>query len=189
MYIYRWYILPIGGFYATYHLLGEPTTIIDIELNDHKSHNLIWTLIVQGMAKRNTCGWRWWNTAGGSRRESTSLAMSLVASCHGVWWVLKVKDFMFWNFHSVLVSLSLCQFFCCFYRTTVSGTGCFEKWYHSQQVAIDQSKGIIFVRCLEVRSWLKPAFSERQGQPLRLQLQGFLYFEYRQLRGYGAMDS
>ena len=38
------------------------------------------------------------------------------------------------------------------------------------------------MRCLEVRSWLKPAFSERQGQPLRLQ--GFLDFENRQLQGY-----
>ena len=27
--IYKWYILPIGGLYATYHLLGEPKTAID----------------------------------------------------------------------------------------------------------------------------------------------------------------
>ena len=27
--IYKWYILPIGGLYATYHLLGEPETTID----------------------------------------------------------------------------------------------------------------------------------------------------------------
>ena len=33
----------------------------------------------------------------------------------------------------------------------------------SQPVTIDHSKGMLFVRCLEVRSWLKPAFSERQG--------------------------
>ena len=26
---YKWYILPIGGLYATYHLLGEPETTID----------------------------------------------------------------------------------------------------------------------------------------------------------------
>ena len=24
--VYKWYILPIGGLYATYHLLGEPET-------------------------------------------------------------------------------------------------------------------------------------------------------------------
>ena len=30
IYIYKWYILPIGGLYATYHLLGEPETTIDI---------------------------------------------------------------------------------------------------------------------------------------------------------------
>ena len=29
---YKWYILPIGGLYATYHLLGEPETTIDVEL-------------------------------------------------------------------------------------------------------------------------------------------------------------
>ena len=27
--IYKWYILPIGGLYATYHLLGEPETAIE----------------------------------------------------------------------------------------------------------------------------------------------------------------
>ena len=27
--VYKWYILPIGGLYATYHLLGEPQTTID----------------------------------------------------------------------------------------------------------------------------------------------------------------
>ena len=27
--IYKWYILPIGGLYATYHLLGEPETTVD----------------------------------------------------------------------------------------------------------------------------------------------------------------
>ena len=27
--VYKWYILPIGGLYATYHLLGEPKTTID----------------------------------------------------------------------------------------------------------------------------------------------------------------
>ncbi len=26
---YKWSILPIGGLYATYHLLGEPETTID----------------------------------------------------------------------------------------------------------------------------------------------------------------
>ena len=26
----KWYILPIGGLYATYHLLGEPETTIEI---------------------------------------------------------------------------------------------------------------------------------------------------------------
>ena len=29
---YKWYILPIGGLYATYHLLGEPETTIDLRL-------------------------------------------------------------------------------------------------------------------------------------------------------------
>ena len=28
--IYKWYILPIGGLYATYHLLGEPETTIGL---------------------------------------------------------------------------------------------------------------------------------------------------------------
>ena len=28
--VYKWYILPIGGLYATYHLLGEPKTAIDL---------------------------------------------------------------------------------------------------------------------------------------------------------------
>ena len=27
--VYKWYILPIGGLHATYHLLGEPETTID----------------------------------------------------------------------------------------------------------------------------------------------------------------
>ena len=27
---YKWYILPIGGLYATYHLLGEPETTTEI---------------------------------------------------------------------------------------------------------------------------------------------------------------
>ena len=27
--VYKWYILPIGGLYATYHLLGEPETAIE----------------------------------------------------------------------------------------------------------------------------------------------------------------
>ena len=27
--IYKWYILPIGGLYNPYHLLGEPETAID----------------------------------------------------------------------------------------------------------------------------------------------------------------
>ena len=30
--VYKWYILPIGGLYNTYHLLGEPETAIDITL-------------------------------------------------------------------------------------------------------------------------------------------------------------
>ena len=28
--VYKWYILPTGGLYATYHLLGEPETTIDV---------------------------------------------------------------------------------------------------------------------------------------------------------------
>ena len=27
--VHKWYILPIGGLYATYHLLGEPETTIE----------------------------------------------------------------------------------------------------------------------------------------------------------------
>ena len=27
--VYKWYILPIGGLYATYHLLREPKTTIE----------------------------------------------------------------------------------------------------------------------------------------------------------------
>ena len=30
--VYKWYILPIGGLYATYHLLGEPETTIDLSI-------------------------------------------------------------------------------------------------------------------------------------------------------------
>ena len=30
--VYKWYILPIGGLYATYHLLGEPETTIEYTL-------------------------------------------------------------------------------------------------------------------------------------------------------------
>ena len=29
---YMWYMLSIGGLYATYHLLGEPETTIDIDM-------------------------------------------------------------------------------------------------------------------------------------------------------------
>ena len=28
--VYKWYILPIGGFYGTYHLLREPGNSIDL---------------------------------------------------------------------------------------------------------------------------------------------------------------
>ena len=31
--VYKWYILPIGGLYATYHLLGEPEATIDFLAN------------------------------------------------------------------------------------------------------------------------------------------------------------
>ena len=30
MVLYKWYILPIGGLYATYHLLWEPKTTIEV---------------------------------------------------------------------------------------------------------------------------------------------------------------
>ena len=30
IYIYKWYILPIGGLYATYHPLKEPETNIEL---------------------------------------------------------------------------------------------------------------------------------------------------------------
>ena len=29
--VYKWYILPIGGLYNPYHLLGEPETAIDFQ--------------------------------------------------------------------------------------------------------------------------------------------------------------
>ena len=35
--VYKWYILPIGGLYATYHLLGEPETTIDVDLKIENS--------------------------------------------------------------------------------------------------------------------------------------------------------
>ena len=31
--VYKWYILPIGGLYGTYHLLREPRNSIDITKN------------------------------------------------------------------------------------------------------------------------------------------------------------
>ena len=31
--VYKWYILPIGGLYATYHLLREPETTIETVTN------------------------------------------------------------------------------------------------------------------------------------------------------------
>ena len=34
--VYKWYILPIGGLYATYHLLGEPETTLEFPL--HSPH-------------------------------------------------------------------------------------------------------------------------------------------------------
>ena len=37
--VYKWYILPIGGLYATYHLLGEPETTIDFFLIHHQPIN------------------------------------------------------------------------------------------------------------------------------------------------------
>ena len=35
--VYKWYILPIGGLYATYHLLGEPETTIDFKLTSNSN--------------------------------------------------------------------------------------------------------------------------------------------------------
>ena len=40
--VYKWYILPIGGLYATYHLVGEPETTIDTV------HGLVLLLLVSG---------------------------------------------------------------------------------------------------------------------------------------------
>ena len=34
--VYKWYILPIGGLYATYHLLGEPETTIEESKKKHQ---------------------------------------------------------------------------------------------------------------------------------------------------------
>ena len=39
--VYKWYILPIGGLYATYHLLGEPETTIDCAGGQPKSNTKI----------------------------------------------------------------------------------------------------------------------------------------------------
>ena len=33
--VYKWYILPIGGLYSTYHLLGEPKKTIELTLRIH----------------------------------------------------------------------------------------------------------------------------------------------------------
>ena len=34
--VYKWYILPIGGLYGTYHLLREPETTIDKTLKQFR---------------------------------------------------------------------------------------------------------------------------------------------------------
>ena len=39
--VYKWYILPIGGLYATYHLLGEPETTIDYRLDAPNNDRLV----------------------------------------------------------------------------------------------------------------------------------------------------
>ena len=41
--IYKWYILPIGGLYGTYHLLREPETHIDILItfSKYKSYHIV----------------------------------------------------------------------------------------------------------------------------------------------------
>ena len=36
--VYKWYILPIGGLYATYHLLREPKTTIDKGMSRNQSN-------------------------------------------------------------------------------------------------------------------------------------------------------
>ena len=54
--IYKWYILPIGGLYAAYHLLGEPETTIDKSLFFSErglpfsdSNPKIWAWNIQGV--------------------------------------------------------------------------------------------------------------------------------------------
>ena len=42
--VYKWYILPIGGLYATYHLLGEPETTIEVQYK-YKTTNLAILLV------------------------------------------------------------------------------------------------------------------------------------------------
>ena len=46
--VYKWYILQIGGLYATYHLLGEPETTIDSLWDvDFRLVDPFWCLIVE----------------------------------------------------------------------------------------------------------------------------------------------
>ena len=48
--VYKWYILPIGGLYATYHLLGEPETTIELRsFYLRKRH-----------CAHDSCNWRLW---------------------------------------------------------------------------------------------------------------------------------
>ena len=39
--VYKWYILPIGGLYVTYHLLREPETTIDCIITGNLLRNVM----------------------------------------------------------------------------------------------------------------------------------------------------
>ena len=43
--VYKWYILPIGGLYATYHLLGKPETTIESTVNQKNRSAGIYILV------------------------------------------------------------------------------------------------------------------------------------------------
>ena len=54
--VYKWYMLPIGGLYATYHLLGEPETTIDtlsensINVEPHVMQNMSYLIVAPKLA-------------------------------------------------------------------------------------------------------------------------------------------
>ncbi len=51
--VYKWYILPIGGLYATYHLLGEPETTIEV-MQIYRNNSIRKDRFVMGTLRENT---------------------------------------------------------------------------------------------------------------------------------------